>query len=386
MTVLGDVVMNADGVLHGWCWNPDAPDERLTVDILMDDEVVASLTASQPRDDLKFMKYGDGEHGFYVTMTQRIAAAAPRVISARERVSGRCFWRSKLRDFAMPAEFEQRLVAARGALRQLAHSQAVQEGIRKPPNLLGAEALAWLEEELRSFGGPGIATNTVTLAYPAAPAFSAVFDAGTDGAAALASIRAGANVLGIEGAEIILTDGGADPRTKQFQAQLRNLKYILSPGLGAAARRNQAIAAARGERLFFLTPGTPPQAAALHELVRLAGAHPLLAGDLAEAVERIAPAQIEPWMEPGPPAPSCLRLAAPRSLFRRYGGFDTRMDDGAGLDLLDWVLRSATAGARPLACRTPWPGLGSVATSGHKPSNAHAGRCFAERWVMGHAS
>ncbi|HLZ08143.1 MAG TPA: hypothetical protein VKT80_06100, partial [Chloroflexota bacterium] len=90
----GDAELGGDGVLQGWCWKPLEPTERPVVEILIDERVVATSVASRFREDLRTRKIGDGYYGFMATLSKSFAEAGGRfVVTARERRSGRCFWR-----------------------------------------------------------------------------------------------------------------------------------------------------------------------------------------------------------------------------------------------------------------------------------------------------
>ena len=52
------------GRIVGWAWSPDQPNERLAVEVLFNDAVVATLKANRYRADLKASGIGDGRHGF----------------------------------------------------------------------------------------------------------------------------------------------------------------------------------------------------------------------------------------------------------------------------------------------------------------------------------
>lgn len=52
------------GVVYGWAWNPQRPDERIQVEILHGDEHLATVTAEQFRSDLVDLEIGDGHHAF----------------------------------------------------------------------------------------------------------------------------------------------------------------------------------------------------------------------------------------------------------------------------------------------------------------------------------
>lgn len=52
------------GVVYGWAWNPQRPEERTQVDILHGDKHLATVTAEQFRSDLVDLEIGDGNHAF----------------------------------------------------------------------------------------------------------------------------------------------------------------------------------------------------------------------------------------------------------------------------------------------------------------------------------
>jgi len=49
----GDAELGDDGVLQGWCWNVQKPDERQVVEVLIDDRIVSTSVASRFREDLR---------------------------------------------------------------------------------------------------------------------------------------------------------------------------------------------------------------------------------------------------------------------------------------------------------------------------------------------
>jgi hypothetical protein len=91
----------------------------------------------------------------------------------------------------------------------------------------------------------------------------------------------------------------------------------------------------------------------------------VLAAPLANAARRIAPWLVTTLFEAAPwPG---FQLAMPRAA----APFDPGMDDGAGLDILDFVLRARAPVAVwdcPLALK--------------KPTNQEAGFRFAEKWIQ----
>lgn len=384
MRVLGEVALDEDGVVHGWCWSPDQPGARLTVEILVNQEVVSTLVASRFREDLRTRKFGDGYHGFSVTLTKQLALASNRsVVSARESTSGSCFWQKIFGEIAIPEGFDERLAATRAAIDLLGHSPAFGAPRSGTKTARLATALAALGARLRAQAGMGpeqLSPHSFALTALAQPVISVILEAGPDMTATLDELRHAAQALGQAGAEIILIDDGADPRGLQLQRQAKNLKYLFSPGQSPAERRNLAAAAARGETLVFLDHAQGRLGAALHEIHAQAREKLVISAGIADMVSRIAPGLAAGMADINHAAGLGLALAMPKALIGHYGGFDRRVDDGAGLDVLDWTLRAAKAGT-PVAV---WRSLWIPDVQPHRePRNIEAGRRFAERWVMG---
>ena len=384
MRVLGEVALDEDGVVHGWCWSPDQPAARLTVELLVNQEVVSTLVASRFREDLRTRKFGDGYHGFTVTLTKQLALASRRsVVSAREATSRNCFWQKIFGDIAIPEGFDERLAAARAAIDHLGHSPAFGAPRSGTKTARVTGALAALGTRLRAQAGMAQeqpAPRPFALPALAQPGISVILETGPDVAARLDELRQAAQALGQAGAEVILTDDGADPRGPQLQRQAENLKYLFAPGQSPAERRNLAAAAAHGRTLVFLGHAQGRLGAALHEIHGQAREKLVISSGIADMVSRIAPGLAAGMADIVHAAGFGLTLAMPRALIGLYGGFDRRVDDGAGLDVLDWTLRAAKAGA-PVAV---WRSLWIPDVQPHlEPNNMEAGRVFAERWVMG---
>jgi hypothetical protein len=381
MSILGEVALDEDGVLHGWCWSPEQPDERRAIDIRIDQELAATLIASRFREDLRFRNYGDGYHGFSVTLTKQLAAASTRsVISAYDRATGICFWQKLFGAFSIPEEFEARVTGLRGTIAELARAPALAPSGAKTPVL--ASALGQLGENLRARAGfapaAPLAERPFGLPQPPSPNLALIFEAGADSLAMLTALRLGAKAFAQAKAEILLSDDGADPQTPQRQAAAKNLTYLLAPQDIPARRRNTASAAARASTLVFLHPATPGPAASLTALGHAAVGTLILSGPLADAARRVAP-HFCGTLTAFPPTPwPGFILAAPSTLLDAHSGFDTSMDDGAGLDLLDFTLRALRDGAPAMVWRCPWENPPPAA-----PQNIEAGHRFAERWVMG---
>lgn len=65
-----------NGVVFGWAWNPDEPEERIEVDILHSGVLLATVQAGNYRADLMNMDLGDGNHSFEYQLPQALNDAS----------------------------------------------------------------------------------------------------------------------------------------------------------------------------------------------------------------------------------------------------------------------------------------------------------------------
>ena len=54
--------------IRGWALDPTSPNDHLNIEIFLDEELLASSTASLFRDDLKQAGLGEGDHAFIVNL------------------------------------------------------------------------------------------------------------------------------------------------------------------------------------------------------------------------------------------------------------------------------------------------------------------------------
>jgi hypothetical protein len=69
--------------VNGWVYAPEYPRQRVTLEILIDDEVVASTRANLPRPDLLSGEKGDGQYGFAMELPARAKDGREHQISVR---------------------------------------------------------------------------------------------------------------------------------------------------------------------------------------------------------------------------------------------------------------------------------------------------------------
>jgi hypothetical protein len=53
--------------LKGWVWNPDRPDEALTIRVLADGKLIVKAVANVHRHDVEKAGFGTGRYGFELT-------------------------------------------------------------------------------------------------------------------------------------------------------------------------------------------------------------------------------------------------------------------------------------------------------------------------------
>jgi GT2 family glycosyltransferase/glycosyltransferase involved in cell wall biosynthesis len=71
------------GGIKGWIWDPTAPDETVTLELLDGDNVLATVVAGGYRPDLIEAGIGDGRHGFTIGFTETLLPFAWHVLHLR---------------------------------------------------------------------------------------------------------------------------------------------------------------------------------------------------------------------------------------------------------------------------------------------------------------
>lgn len=75
----------SDGFAEGWTFNSARPEDRLTVEILEGDRVVARGVADLPREDLEKAGIGDGRHHFKLQLSFELKDGQPHELVAKVR-------------------------------------------------------------------------------------------------------------------------------------------------------------------------------------------------------------------------------------------------------------------------------------------------------------
>jgi len=87
-----DIVGYIDSIggsrVAGWAWNRQDPAERVAVEVRLDNQAVATVTADRPRADLERAGIGDGAHGFEARLPEPLAREEKHRVSAVVRKPG----------------------------------------------------------------------------------------------------------------------------------------------------------------------------------------------------------------------------------------------------------------------------------------------------------
>lgn len=362
-SLLGDLRERPDGGFDGWCWAPDRPDERLVVELLVDDTVAASIVAALFRRDLLLSGFGDGRHGFVLKLPPgSIDPAQDALITARERRSGIAFGRMLRPGLpgAIPdAPRIEAMESAVGALwQQLAQLRAANSAALPSQHL--RDALGELAGRLRRRAGAASAGPDLRLPAAPDPRLSVVLRTRQE-AGALTRLRALAPALAPSEAEMLALDGLADPLAARLPMRVANLRYLRAAppaaSLGWAAACNLAAARSRGARVLVLedAPERPSAAAlmAFATATRQAGPALWLGQGATRALRRLG---VDAPVALRLPARLGLRICADRALLSALGPLDAAFDDGAWLDCADLALRAHLIGV-PLRAVTEPEGM-----------------------------
>jgi hypothetical protein len=374
---------DADGVLHGWCWNETAPAERQAVEILLDGAVVTGTIAARFRADLRQNAIGDGYHGFQISLSKTLAnGGTHHIITARERRTATIFGRVVMPDAGFPPQLRDRL---RNVAAGLAAAQAATETLARASrgsDTLVAATRALGEHLLVRAGRPHEAVyahyETITLPVAARPAVSLLMRTQIGARATLHAIRAAAPGLVRAGVELLLIDDGADPWISLLPGAIDGMRYVNTRGQPHAAGYNRAAAQARGATLVLLDL-TQDFAAGLAAFETPLPENTLLAGSAAiAAARRFRPDLATSIACHTEPAPPCLHLAMPRAMFTRLGGLAPH---DAALAAADMVLHATVAGESVMEWRPAWRPHGAADT-GLRAVDGAAWRGFAARWGL----
>jgi len=259
-----------DGAIDGWCIYPDRPDERATVEFLVNGKVVRSMRATRLRLDRRDLGVGDGYCGFSFPFTRASEPDGGRtILEVRERRLNTFIGRVILGQNNVA--LERRLEAAASALtaveKALVNSRD-NSTLVDMTNDLGA-ALLYLSGRTkgeRTLSVPGLEASlgkitnipAIDLGWRRVPRFSVIIHATGELTALAGRIRSIAVALEGLGAEFVLVDDGTTPLMALLPTRLRHLSLIrIARSYRPGMAKNAVAAAARGEFLVYARPGGP---------------------------------------------------------------------------------------------------------------------------------
>ncbi|MBV9538984.1 MAG: hypothetical protein JOY70_08650 [Acidisphaera sp.] len=363
LRIIGDVELVGGRGVEGWCWSPDRPSRRLSVQVLLDGRVAAATIADVFRPDLLHAGRGDGFHAFRIDDLDAVASAS--LLTARDAETRRVFGQRRLRALQKPAS---------GALNRLEDEVAVLRSMlgatREPePERALRDSFAVLAHRLRDREAP---------ALPPSPNVRFTWFVWVEDAVAADTLLAARSPThSDDGPELVLADAGTDPLTELLYRSTPGARF-LSAGRFASFSRAiaDACSTARGRTMLILHAKTSAGIVITPFRAHQVGDTKLTAGGTLTAARRWFPrrfthaaASLE-----GGRAPDQLVLAIAPALLIELGGFDPALDASPVLAALDVCLKAEVVGEPVL-----WAAAARTDQVDIAPDLAVL---FAERWGL----
>jgi hypothetical protein len=265
-----------DGLITGWCWDPDHPATRAELTVLVDNEPVGRLIADHFRADLESAGIGDGAHAFaFLLPWSAVARKSVTSVHVADPADHRPIGGALTFRRAALLPIEQRLAEVEHNTRLLrarldeANRQALRATALMQSTLatIGAFFTQLAEMPLDALPQPGLSgvhgllTSARTefepfaFAVPATPRMTICVSGAGDLGAVYGCLRA-LKACGLDDqADIVVIDSGASPETALIPLLVHNLRYWpVSAGQSLLAARNRLTQTAAGELLLFLSP------------------------------------------------------------------------------------------------------------------------------------
>jgi hypothetical protein len=358
--IIGSLYRSASGRLEGWCLSLERPDDRLIVEILVNDVVVSAAVAARFRSELRHAGKSDGHHGFSVAVSLPDENSEGTVIvEAREQATGTVFGRILLEAAGIEPAIRSRLDRVQsavdgyegfaelrpvsGAMRNALWRLGLQ--LRTGPQSSRGTALGVIREELRRLPRRKLRTSSfpaVSIILPSAETFEETLDAVLALASLLAEIEA----------EILLVDDGRDPRLTLIQGVVCGLRYLREPGANQAQTANLGALLARGSLLLFLGPQPGSSMECLAPLLSNGRAAVHVGLEIMERAVHAGAAWAMGDRRLGRGGP--IRLCVSKAVFQEAAGLDEAIEDGSGLSWLDFLMKVHLLGLPVTFWDTPW--------------------------------
>lgn len=353
----GDISRHPNSAVIGWCRSRDLVNQRLTVEVLADDEPLVETLADALRRDLVIPQVSDGRHGFYIGPHSLTIPADAVFLSAREKATGRVFARIRLK-----ASSGSQASAMRSLDRIAARTSAIRSGLRDLTLARTNErrlraALYTVGDALASEGADPIGHARSVVAHALRDAVPPLTDRPKVAVLIWAqSFREAADALvwmtsvrNRTTAEVFVANAGGDPLVDLIASVLPGT--IVLPAASFAQSVNEALRLTHATAFAALsaTGEFPPVERAGEALAALARARGLLMGGGVPLV-RIEPGARHVPM-PFDDLESVLLFGAGRDLIAMLGGLDESCQGGPHEILRDLAIRAAVSGTIAVRAR-----------------------------------
>jgi hypothetical protein len=359
-------------MVHGWCWSPARPHERLHIALMIDGVRIAAVVAARLRPHLVRGDVCDGYHGFSFALPSPMLPSAS--IEVQEIGSGHVFGRIIASEAADIREWERQVEETYQKVSAM-HDRLGTIWASRPGRPLSS-ALGAIGAKLvkADVAARSCFSDGLRLSFVSNPIATLVLDTGLDAKRTVASVRRLAPLLQHYEAELIVTDDGRSAASESL-ASLPGLSYCFTSVTTGAERANCAAHAARGQLLVFLRAGEISShgvATLMEYATRWQGV--LIGGLAAATAQHAGLGDLIPPV-PAPILQTGLSLLTSRETFASLGALDPAVEDGVDLPMLEFALRARTAGIevacwRDLVVPMPQPGTGA----------AGARECFVSLW------
>ena len=374
-------VVTPDGVVEGWCWNEQSPNERVTVVIQVDGIEAARTVAAHYREDLHRARVGDGCHFFRCVLPDNaLGRSRAPVVTLVDANTGEAVGDAYTLRAQRTLDFDERLNALEtqnrlleSRLAELTRVRAGGDGQAELFAVVGAffERLSQdLARGIAPMAGQQLnqAVQAVTRVYPhvafppseKAPAVSVLVEAAhplPDLHACLTALRRSSTAIGLQ---VTVLDTGAFDETALLPSFTRGIRYVRTVA-GLVPEWIEAVQGDASPVLLFLSGGAVVDPAFLEQIASFLDAHPSAgavggcildpAGSLRRGGLRLVEGQLENMAETLPATGAEPVHALPRHAvaFRRValeavGGLDAVFGNDLDSAIIDVCFRLRQGG------------------------------------------
>jgi O-antigen biosynthesis protein len=285
-----------DGLITGWCWDPDHPTTRAKLTVLVDNQPIGDLVADNFRPDLEAAGVGDGAHAFaFLLPWSAIASKSVTSVHVADSVNNRPVGGSLTFRRTALVPVEQRIAELEHSARLLQarlaesnrHTSRVTALVQSTLATIGAFFTQLAEMPLEALSQPGstevrrllTAARTefepFSFAVPTAPLMTICISGEGSLADFYGCLRA-LKACGLDNeAEIVVVDADAGHETGLIPLLVQNIRYwSLDAKRSLLEARNRVADLGARDLLVFLSPAVRMRAGWLEAVRATLAAHP----------------------------------------------------------------------------------------------------------------